>query len=182
MNNKHLKFENPVRLEELRPLETLNRIGLKEDHVLADIGAGSGVFTIPAAKITENKVYALDINDQMLELIQEKKTREGLTNIELIKVDGSRFDLPDDSCDIVLLVTVLHEIKDTTSFIREIKRVMKKDGRIAIIEFHKKETPMGPPVAHRLGKMEVAEVCIKLDLNPIEQFDLGENYYCSIYI
>jgi len=68
MDNKQMKFENPVRIKELKPIETLIRIGLKENHVVCDIGAGSGIFTIPASMITKNKVYALEINDAMLSI------------------------------------------------------------------------------------------------------------------
>ena len=181
MNNKRMKFENPIRLEELKPEATLKRIGLQEDHVLCDIGAGSGIFTIPAARITKNKVYALEINEEMLSVIGEKAKSEGITNIELIKVKGDHFDLIDHSIDVVLLVTILHEIQNTTVFLEKVKTILKDNGKIVVIEFHKRETPMGPPIGHRMGKDDMIDGFKKIDFIISEEFNLGENFYCSVF-
>ncbi len=180
MNNRYLKFENPVRLEELKPSETLLRIGLKEDSIVCDIGAGSGIFTIPAAKITKNTVYALDIDDEMLSIIAHKRKEEGLANIALIKVQGHEFNLSDHSVDIVLLVTVLHEIKELIGFLSEVKRIIRKGGRIVVVEFLKEQTPMGPPVEHRLGKETLGEVFNQLELTNTMYFEMGGNFYCLV--
>lgn len=181
MNKKQMKFENPVRLEELKPKETLQRIGLQEDHVLCDFGAGSGIFTLPAAKITKNKVYALEINDDMLTIIAEKAKNEGISNIETIKVHNDHFDLEDGSVDIVLMVTVLHEIQNKHAVLEETKRLLNDNGKFAVIEFHKRETPMGPPPAHRMGKNEVLNLLGNSGFKVIEDFDLGDNFYCLVF-
>ena len=181
MNNKQMKLESPVRIQELNPIETLKKIGLQEDHTLCDIGAGSGLFTIPAAKLTTQKVYALEINDEMLSIIREKAKTQGLTNIETIKVTGDHLDIVDNSIDIALLVTVLHEIQNKTILIEEIKRLLKDNGKIAVLEFHKRETPMGPPVNHRLGKDETTALLTKAGFVFDLDFDLGDNYYCLVF-
>ena len=182
MNHKRTKFENPMRLEELKPIETLKRIGLLDNHILCDIGAGSGIFTIPAAKITKNKVYALEINDEMLSIIGEKANTEGATNIELIKVKDTHFDIIDHSIDVVLLVTVLHEINNTTVFLEEVETVLDDNGKIVVIEFHKRETPMGPPIGHRMGKDEVIGQLKNAGFIVRENFDLGDNFYCLVFL
>lgn len=181
MNNRQSKFENPVRVAELRPEETLKRIGLREDQVLCDIGAGSGVFTIPAAKMTDQTVYALEINDEMLSIIAEKAKAENLANIQPVKVAGGHFDLEDESVDIVLMVTVFHEIPDRAGFLREVKRISKDKGKTAVIEFHKTHTPFGPPVDHRIAKDEVMNNLTNAGLELLEGFDLGENFYCVVF-
>jgi ubiquinone/menaquinone biosynthesis C-methylase UbiE len=181
MNKKQMKFENPLRLEELKPKETLQRIGLRGDHVLCDIGAGSGIFTIPAAKITKNIVYALEINDEMLSVIEDKANNEGISNIELIKVHNDHFDLEDGSVDIILMVTVLHEIQNKHVVLEEVKRLLNNSGKSAVIEFHKRETPMGPPPSHRMGKNEVKDLFGDLGFTVIEDFDLGDNFYCLVF-
>lgn len=181
MNNKQTKLENPLRLEELKPIDTLIKIGLQENYRVGDIGAGSGIFTIPAAMITKNKVYALEISDEMLSVIGEKAKVEGATNIELIKVQGDHFDLLDDSIDIALMVTVLHEIPDTTVFLEEVKRILMDHGKIAVIEFHKRETSMGPPVEHRMGKDEVIDRLTNRGFMVSDEFDLGDNFYCLVF-
>ena len=181
MDNKLMKFENPVRIEELKPKETLKRIGLQGNHVLCDIGAGSGIFTIPAAMVTKNKVYAFEINDEMLSIIGEKARKEGIENIRLIKVRDDHFDAEGDSVDIVLMVTVLHEIHNTSVSLEEVKRVLKDNGKFAVIEFHKRKTPMGPPTAHRMGKEEVRDMLENIGFVVLEDFDLGDNFYCLVF-
>jgi len=181
MNKKQMKFENPVRLEELKPEATLKKIGLQENQVLCDIGAGSGIFTIPAAKITKNKVYALELNEEMLSVIGEKASAEGIKNIELIRVEDDQFELMDHSVDIVLLVTVFHEVPNKAVFLHEIKRILKDHGRIAVIEFHKRETPMGPSLEHRMGEDIVTAHFETIGFHVSQEFDLGDNFYCLIF-
>ncbi|MDX9872724.1 MAG: methyltransferase domain-containing protein [Clostridia bacterium] len=181
MQNKQLKFENPVRLAELNPTGTLQRIGLQDSHTLCDIGAGSGIFTLPAAQATKEKVYALELSAEMLSLIGDKAKAEGITNIELVKVEGETFDLADNTMDIALMVTVLHEIKNKEALLTEIRRILKMEGRLAIIEFHKRETPMGPALSHRMEKEELPDLLPSAGFREMESFDLGDNFYCGIY-
>jgi ubiquinone/menaquinone biosynthesis C-methylase UbiE len=181
MNHKLMKFENPIRLEELRPEETLRKVGLQKDHVLCDIGAGSGIFTVPAAKITKQIVYALEINEEMLSIIGDKAKTEGIENIRLIQVSDGHFAIEDNTADIALMVTVLHEIEDTKLFINEVKRVLKKDGKIAVIEFHKRETPMGPPTGHRIDKDKVRDIMLEIGFIVCEDYDMGKNFYCMVF-
>jgi len=178
-----IKLESSLRLAELKALDTLKRIGLQEDYVLCDIGAGSGVFTIPAATLTKNKVHALEIDEEMLAIIGEKAKRAGLTNIELIKVQEDNLDvIADQSIDIVLMVTVLHELDHKPAYLAKVKKLLKKQGKIAIIEFHKQETPLGPPPEIRLSKDEVQDLLLDAGFAVQEAFDLGANFYCLIFI
>ena len=147
MNNKQIKLENSARLEALRPTETLNRIGIHQNDTICDIGAGSGVFTLPAAAMTKKTVFALDMDEEMLAEIRKKAKNEGIQNIELIKVFDDHFAVPDNMIDIILMVTVLHEITNTGVFLEEAKRLLKRHGKIALIEFHKYTTKMGAPSA-----------------------------------
>ncbi|MEI8199836.1 MAG: methyltransferase domain-containing protein [Eubacteriales bacterium] len=180
MDHKQNKLENPERLAELSPKETLMRIGLGEQDIICDIGAGSGIFTVPAARITKNTVFALETNDEFLEIIKEKAVIEDLPNIITMKVTGDHYDIQPETVDVVILVTVLHEIEDKNALLTEFKRIMKNNAKLAVIEFHKRQTPMGPPVAHRLSKEEVAEMCGQFGFVKTGDFDLGENLYCVL--
>jgi len=180
-NDKQKKFENPIRMQELKPEDTLEKVGLAANHVLCDIGAGTGIFTIPAAKITKKKVYAIDIQDEMLAIIGDKAKAEGIGNIERIKVSDERYPMTDGSVDIALMVTVFHEIKNKSGLLQEITRILKDTGKMVIIEFHKRQTPMGPPVERRLAKDEVIEKLTHAGLMVREEFDLGDNFYCLVF-
>lgn len=181
MNRMQMKLENPERMEELNPDGTLRRIGLQEHHVFSDIGAGSGIFTIPAAKITSRTVFALDIKEDMLTLINEKANFEGIKNIKTVKAEDNGFNIDSNTVDIAILVTVLHEIEEKSAFLAEISRILNDSGKIAVIEFHKRVTPMGPPVTHRLGKDDVIACFEEIGFAPCDQFDLGENFYCVVF-
>lgn len=181
MDHKQNKLENPERLAELNPKETLARIGIDEQAVICDIGAGSGIFTIPAARITANTVFALEINDEFLEIIKRKADDENLPNIITMKVTGDHYDIQADTVDVVILVTVLHEIEDKKAMLSEFKRIMKSRAKLAVVEFHKRQTPMGPPVLHRYGKEETALLFGAFGFEQTDEFELGENLYCLLF-
>jgi ubiquinone/menaquinone biosynthesis C-methylase UbiE len=174
------KLESPIRLEELNPTETLKKIGVKQDQTICDIGAGSGIFTIPASSLAK-EVYALEISNDMLDLIREKVKNEGIHNIELVKVEDDSFNMKANSVDIAIAVTVLHEIKNKSAFLDEIKRMLKPEGKAAVIEFHKRNTPIGPTVDRRLGNESVKELFHASGFTICNEFNLGENFYCVVF-
>ena len=174
------KLESPERLAELSPKETLTKIGLGEHDVVCDIGAGTGIFTISAAQITNNTVFALDINDELLEIIQEKAKNLQLPNIKTMKVTGNRYDIEAGSVDFIILVTVLHEIENKDALLTEVKRIMKSTAKLAIIELHKKPTPVGHPAPPRLDPDEVTTMCKGVGLTPVNEFNLGDDHYCVV--
>ena len=180
MAHKIEKLENPVRLEELAPENTLKRIGLEPGMTFADIGAGTGIFAIPAAKMTREKVFALEISEEMIQLLNQRKEEAGLDNLDIRKVEEG-LPLDDKSCDLILMVTVFHELDDKNGMLQEIHRVLKTNGHLVIIEFHGYETPMGPPVPHRIAKESVQKHAEANDFCLAESFDLGDNFYCQLY-
>lgn len=181
MKHKQEKLERPERLAELRPAETLRRVGFEDGQVLADIGAGSGIFTIPAARTTGDTVYALDTDPEMLRIIAGKAQQDGLTNIKLVAVSGDRFDIEAGVVDLALLVTVLHEIGDKAIMLEEIGRILKGGGRLLVIEFNKRETSMGPPMAIRLDKSETEAVLTAAGFSRTAGFELGDNMYGLVF-
>ncbi|MTK13065.1 MAG: methyltransferase domain-containing protein [Clostridiaceae bacterium] len=182
MNDSKInKLENPIRIAELNPKNTLIKTGFKENMVLCDIGAGTGIFSFIAAKISSNDIYALEVSDSMIELLKNRMDEQDTKNLIIKKVDSIQLPLGSNICDMAIMVTVLHEIEDKEYMLNEIKRVLKRKGRLMIIEFHKRKTPIGPPIDHRLSENYVEEICNNNELKPIEKFSLGENLYCAIF-
>lgn len=174
------KFENPVRLLELSPSQTLLRIGLQNGQIVCDIGAGSGIFTIPAATLTENTVFALEINDELIPVIREKAGALNLGNVQVLKVEGNDFGLETGSVDLALLVAIFHEISNKEQFLEEVVRILADHGKVAVIEFHKRDTPMGPPLSHRVSRNALLVHFEKAGSYLQEEFELGPNYYCAV--
>lgn len=172
-----IKLENKERLNELNPASTLKKIGFKDGDTFCDIGAGTGIFAFEAAKLTNEKVYAVDISEVMLQILENKNKEYKTENITIL---NDIKNIPAAACNTMLLCTVLHEINDATYLFNEIKRISKPKGKLAIIEFHKKETPFGPPVGHRLSQDDTEKMLISSGLTIINSLKLGENFYMVI--
>lgn len=178
MSHNYKRLENPSRIAELNPKNTLREIGLMQESVFCDIGAGSGIFTFAAAEITKNNIYAVDISEDMLTIL---RTKVNDLNLKNINIANSVEVVPSDSCDVVLLCTVFHELSDTEDIMKEVKRVLKNNGVLSIIEFYKRTTPMGPPVEERIDSNELQNILHAFGFKQKEHFSLGENFYCSIF-
>jgi len=172
------KLENSARLAELSPQETLSRLDLLDGMSFADIGAGTGIFTTAAAEITCAPIYAIDPSASMREILQSKKSALALDNVEILS-DVSA--LMEQSVDLALICTVLHEIDDQEAFLTQIAARLKSTGRLAVIEFHKSASPYGPPPAIRLSPEDVLRLASAAGIFESERFALGENYYCVIF-
>jgi ubiquinone/menaquinone biosynthesis C-methylase UbiE len=175
------KLESPARIAELDPAGTLRRMGMGEGFTLCDLGAGTGLFSAEAARMTAKPVYALEISDDMLAIIEEKKRTRNLDNMVPLKVDGARLPLDDASCDIVLAVTVFHELDDRDVTTAEVRRILTPTGKLAIVEFYGYATPAGPPLAHRITEDELDATLTRHGFVSDERFGLGENFYCAVF-
>lgn len=182
MNNEKInKFENPARLAELDSKNMLIRAGFEENMILCDIGAGTGVFSFSAAEISTNEVYALEKSDNMIEILNMKQNQLNIGNLNIKKVDSDVLPLMDKICDMAVMVTVLHELENKDFMISEIKRILKENGKLLIIEFHKRKTPMGPPVDHRISEEQVEEICIRNGLKIKKKLSIGDNFYGTVF-
>ncbi|HBW37924.1 class I SAM-dependent methyltransferase [Desulfosporosinus sp. BICA1-9] len=94
MNDKTLKFENHIRIVELNPKNSLIKAGFKENMILCDIGAGTGVFTFPATEISKNDIYALEISDSMIELLKSRMAERNIKNLKIKKVESTILYFP----------------------------------------------------------------------------------------
>jgi len=147
VNNKS-RLDTEERRRLLAPYETLAKLGYKKGDTMADIGCGTGIFTIPAAEICgeDTKIYAIDVSEEMLATVEKRAREAGYHNIQTVKSDEYDFKLHDEAVNFVLICAVLHEIEDRIRFLRETARVCQAGGKIAIIEFNETNTGFGPPL------------------------------------
>ncbi len=176
------RFENQDRLDEVNIEKVMELAHVKEQDVICDYGAGTGIFTKSMAKSTRNKVYALDMSQDMLSHIQKKIKEEALDNIVLQKVEADRLPLDPDSIDVAFIITVFHHIGNMEGFITELKDCLKPGGRVAVVEFHKKDSPSGPPGGMRLSPEELNEVFVAGGFRPEAYEVLGDNMYVCVYL
>ena len=129
-------LERSEREQEEETSTLLKNMDLQPTDVVADIGAGSGyhVFKI-APKVSEGKVFAVDIQQEMLNAMKKKKTSLSQNNIELIKGTEKSTKLPENSVDKVLMVDVYHEFEFPVEMIQSIKNALRSNGKIYLIEY-----------------------------------------------
>jgi SAM-dependent methyltransferase len=142
-------FDDPERDAWQKPHEVIRALALKPDARVADLGAGTGYFSARLANmLPKGRVYAVDIEPDMVRYLEARAKREGLRN--LTAVAGA----PDDprlaeKVDLVLLVDVYHHIEDRARYFRRLSTSLRPGGRIAVIDF-KLDSPQGPPPSVRI--------------------------------
>lgn len=142
------------------PVKALATLGISsQTGDVAEFGCGYGTFTIPAAKIIKGKVYALDIEPDMIRITDEEAKKHGLTNVQTVMRDfmAEGSGLPDGSVDYVMLFNILH-LEKPMILIDEAKRILKDRGKLGIIHWnYDSTTPRGPSMDIR----PKPEQCIK---------------------
>ena len=177
------KLDNEWRRENIPPKTILSDFGLLESDNFADIGCGIGYFSIAAADIIsrENKIFSLDISDEMLEELERRAEIADVSNIITVKTSEYDFKLPDSSVSFALVVNVLHEVDDKDKFISEIKRILKPEGRVALMEWDKKEMEMGPPLAHRISSEDMIDIFSQNGFTNIKSFNHADRFYSEVF-
>ncbi len=152
----------PERESEEHPDEALKAIGIAKGSTVADIGAGSGFMTLRLAKLVGSKgmVYAVDIQQRMLDLLQENLKKQKIGNVETVlgRIDDPK--LPPQSTDLVLLVDVYHEFSEPQKMLRHIREALKPDGRLVLLEYRGEDPSVPIRPEH---KMTVAQVRAELE-------------------
>jgi len=156
-------LDRPEREEEEHPDEALQAIGIRRGMVVADVGAGSGVMTFKMAKLVgpSGKVYAVDIQPQMLEILRTRAQRDKVTNVQTVLDTVSDPKLPAGAIDLILLVDVYHEFSQPQAMLDHMREALKPNGRLVLLEY-RKEDPTVPILPDH--KMSVSEV--KAEVQP----------------
>jgi ubiquinone/menaquinone biosynthesis C-methylase UbiE len=150
-------LERPERVEEEAPDKMIELLGLKRGEVVADIGAGSGYISARLARKvgTSGKVYAVDIQQEMLDLLSAKMKSLSLTNI--IPVLGTISDpkLPAESLDLVVMVDVYHEFSEPQGMMQKIVSCLKPGGRVAFVEYRAEDPDVPIKRVHKMSEAQV---------------------------
>lgn len=141
-------FDDPARDAWQMPDRVIATLSLKPGQIVADIGSGTGYFTIRLAKSpAKPKVYGADIEPAMVKYLQDRAVKEGTGNVIAVTAAADKPNLP-EPVDLVLIVDTYHHIGDRQTYFSKLKSSLKPGGRVAIIDF-KPDSPEGPPKEFR---------------------------------
>ena len=180
-------LDRPERIAGLKIDEVLAVLKLKPGDNVADIGSGTGAFSLPFAKAVapSGKVYAVDIDPGLLEYIAQKAKKENVANIQTVKGEFSDPKLPNHDVDLAFFHDVLHHIQNRQAYLKALGTYIKPTGRIALIEMNRDD----PKTPHRnspemlLSKDEVKNWMAAAGFYPGEEYDVyGNPKWFIIYV
>ena len=165
------------------PVKNLKAFGLKEDNIVADLGAGTGFYSIAAGMLVpQGKVYAVEINKDFLATIKNKATEAHLNNVEILwgdieKMEGTK--IGNGIVDAVIASNVLFQVEDKDKFVEEIKRILKQKGRVLLIDWSESSI-MGATTI--IPKNKAREMFEKKGFVLERDINAGEHHYGMILI
>ncbi len=150
-------FDDPERDSWQKPEEVLRFLTVREGAAVADLGAGTGYFTVRLARAVgpAGKVYAVDIEPSLVRYIGERARRERLEQVVPVLAEPHDPKLPDSSLDLVLVCDTWHHIGDRVRYLGRLARALRPGGRVAVVDFREGELPVGPPPGEKLTRAEI---------------------------
>jgi ubiquinone/menaquinone biosynthesis C-methylase UbiE len=176
-------LESPNRVAGLKIPETLAALKIKPGQIVADIGAGTGIFSfafVPSVK-PGGKVYAVDVEQGLLDHIEEKATEQGMSNF--VRVVHGEFTDPGlpENVDLAFINDVLHHIENRPEYLKNLAAYLKPGGRIAVIDFrtnmggHRNQPELQTP------QEDATRWMAALGLKPLEEINIFEDKWFVIY-
>ena len=150
-------LEDPKRDAYQKPHEVIMALGLRAGEIIADIGAGSGYFTFRLAHHVGDKgrVYAVDVSPDMIVRINRRIRELKVSNVVSVLAEPDDPLLADRSVDRFFFCDSWHHIENRTQYLALMKRMLKPKGEVVMIDFHKKELPVGPPLQMKIAREDV---------------------------
>ena len=155
---------------------------LRPGDVVADLGAGSGLFVAPLAKAAgpKGKVLAVEIDRNFFPHIQQKAKAAGVTNVQPIAGEPTDPKLP-EPVDVALLHDVLHHIENPTAYMKGLVKYLKPTARIVIVDYLAKQGPHREDPSLQVGKEEAATLLATIGFKPVNDVPLFPDKYFVIY-
>jgi predicted methyltransferase len=148
------ELEGPDREVWQKPDQIMDALGIADGSKVADLGAGGGWFTVRLARRVgpQGKVYAEDVQEQMIESMERRLSREGLRNVEMVLGTSDNPKLPKDRLDAVVIVDVYHEVEQRVALLRYVRDSLRPQGRLGIVDFRRDGGGPGPAMEERIDE------------------------------
>ncbi len=176
-------LERPEREAEENTTNLLNAMNIQANDSIADIGAGSGYHVFKMAPIAnKGLVYAVDIQDEMLAALHKKKKTGPSKNVTIIKGSGKSVNLPDNSVDKVLMVDVYHEFDYPVEMIASIKKALRQDGKIYLIEYRGEDGSVPIKKVHKMTEKQAVKEMKAAGMKLEENIDTLPWQHCMVFV
>lgn len=173
-------FDDPKRDAWQKPHEVIQALALKPDAVVADLGAGTGYFAARLARmVPDGRVYAVDVEPDMVKYLTERAKREKLPNLLPVAATPDDARLPENA-DVIVLVNVYHHIDQRDRYFSRLRASMKPGGRLAIIDF-RMDSPAGPPKSARIAPDRVVAELKAAGYTLTQQHDFLPRQYFLVF-
>ncbi|TCK66647.1 methyltransferase family protein [Winogradskyella wandonensis] len=148
-------LERPEREYEENTSKLIKNLDIQPNDILADIGAGSGYHVFKMAPLAKNgKVYAVDIQKEMLDAIKQENKRQKLNNIVLLQGTEKSTNLPEDAIDKILMVDVYHEFSFPVEMLASMKKALKPNGEIYLVEYRAEDDNVPMKRLHKMSEKQ----------------------------
>jgi ubiquinone/menaquinone biosynthesis C-methylase UbiE len=168
------------------PKENLNQAGIDEGMMIADLGSGSGFYSLAAARMTGDKgrVFAVDVQKDLLQKLKNTAQAERIFNIEIIwgnveKLGGTK--IRDGFIDLALVSNLLFQIEFKKDFVREIKRILKRTGRVLVVDWSDSFGGMGPQPEAVMPEVEAKKLFEEAGFVFQKSISAGDHHYGLIF-
>lgn len=153
-----IAFESSERDNWQKPDEVIRFLGDIKNKTIVDLGCGSGYFSFRLIEAGAN-VIAADVDPEFLTMVIDKQERLKITQdrLQTVQISETELNIDTSVADIVFLVNVYHHISNRVNYFNSVNSRLKDNGKIIIIDFYKKELPVGPPKNHKISKDDVLE-------------------------
>ena len=166
------------RYDKLDPQRVMSLLPLLIYQSIADIGCGPGYFTVPLAKyLFDGKVFALDVQQEMLDAARKEIESIHLTNVQFDLSQENKLPLEDECLDGAFAAFMIHETEKPRIFLKEINRCLRKGGWLALLEWHKVEMEEGPPLEERIEEAKLHEITEKAGFRHASRHSLNDSQY-----
>ena len=170
----------------LNPQNNIEQFGLSEGMVVADLGSGSGFYTVAAAEIVggSGRVYAIDVQKDMLDHVKNLADERKLMNVEVVwadieKVGGTK--LQGFSVDAVIISNILFQVEDKKGFTEEVRRILKPNGRILVVDWTDSFSNLGPSSENIFTRDQAEELFTSNGFELDKDILAGDHHYGMIF-
>ena len=176
-------LEDPERDAWQKPSEVVAALDLKPGDRVADIGAGSGYFSVRLAEAVgrSGQVYAVDIQQDLIDYLASRAASAGLEQMTAVLAEPDDPKLPAAGVDVLFICDVVHHIEDRQPYYQKLAAALAPGGRLAIVDFHKQELPVGPSPAMKIARQTMLDELEEAGFALLDEHDFLPYQYFLVF-